>query len=49
MFSEPWNGSPSRFDSYILHYAGGGRFPDKGKQSRVQLIRDDIKKIYGDS
>lgn len=47
MFSEPWNGSPSRFDSYILHYAGHGAFPDKGKRSRVQLIADDITRIYG--
>ena len=45
MFSEPWNGSPSRFDSYIIHYAGGGRFPNKGNRSRVQLIKDDIKEI----
>jgi len=49
MFSEPWNGSPSRFDSYIIHYAGGGRFPDKGERNRVQLIKDDIEKIYGDN
>ena len=48
IFSEPWNGSPSRFDSHIIHYAGRGAFPDKGKRSRVQLIRDDIKKTYGE-
>lgn len=47
MFSEPWNGSPSRLDSYIIHYAGGGRFPDKGKRSRVKLMLDDIRRIYG--
>lgn len=47
MFSEPWNGSPSRFDSYIIHYAGGGRFSDKGDRSRAQLIKDDIDEIYG--
>lgn len=46
MFSEAWNGSPSRLDSYVIHYAGGGNFPDKGKRSRVQLIKDDIAKIY---
>lgn len=46
MFSEPWNGSPSRFDSYIIHYAGGARFPDKGTRSQVQLMMDDIKEIY---
>jgi len=49
MFSEEWNGSPSRFDSYIIHYAGGGKFPDKGKRDRIQLIRDDIMRIYGDN
>jgi len=48
MFSEPWNGSASRFDSHIIHYAGGGNFPDKGKRSRNQLIKDDIKKIYNE-
>jgi len=47
MFSEPWNGAPSRFNSHIIHYAGQGQFPDKGKRSRVQLIKDDIKRIYG--
>jgi len=47
MFSESWNGKPSRFDSYIIHYAGHGPFPDKGNRSRVQLIKDDIKRIYG--
>lgn len=46
MFSEPWNGSPSRFDSYIIHYAGSGGFPDKGKRSRNQLMIDDIERIY---
>jgi len=49
MFSEPWNGSPSRFDSHIIHYAGAGNFPDKGKRSREQLIRDDAKIIYGEA
>lgn len=24
LFSEPWNKSPSRFDSYFIHYAGNG-------------------------
>lgn len=47
MFSEEWNGSPSRFDSHIIHYAGAGEFPDKGERTRTQLIADDVKKIYG--
>jgi len=46
MFSEPWNGSPSRFNSHILHYAGKGNFPDKGDRSRVQLMKDDVEKVY---
>jgi len=49
MFSEPWNGSPSRFDSYIIHYAGGAKFPDKGKRNMEQVLIDDMKKIYGDN
>ena len=48
MFSEEWNGSKSRFDSHIIHYAGKARFPDKGERSRTQLMIDDIKKIYND-
>ncbi len=47
MFSEDWNGSPSRFDSYLLHYAGGAKFPDKEARTRAELIRDDVKRIYG--
>lgn len=46
MFSEPWNGSPSRLDSYIIHYAGKARFPDQGKRNKIQLIKNDIRKIY---
>jgi len=49
MFSEAWNGSPSRFDSYIMHYAGGAKFPDKKGKSMEQLIRDDVKKVYGEA
>jgi len=48
MFSEPWNDCQSRFNSYIIHYAGQGAFPDKYIRTRVELIRDDIKEIYGD-
>lgn len=47
MFSEDWNGRASRFDSHIIHYAGHGRFPDIGSRTRTQLIRDDIRRIYG--
>jgi len=48
MFSEKWNGRVSRFDSYMLHYAGNAKFPGKGKRSKIQLIKDDINKIYGE-
>jgi hypothetical protein len=44
MFSEPWNGSPSRFDSYIIHYAGHGVWD---KSNRVEQIAADIERIYG--
>ena len=46
MFSERWNNNASRFDSYVIHYAGKARFPDKETRSRIELIKDDIKKIY---
>ena len=49
MFSESWNGSPSRFDSYIIHYAGGAKFPDKGNRGWVDLMKEDIKSIYGET
>lgn len=41
MFSEPWNNNASRFDSYIVHYAGYGAFPDKGSLSRLELMKKD--------
>lgn len=47
MFSEKWNGSASRFDSYILHYAGAARFPGKGNRTKAQQIREDVARIYG--
>jgi len=47
MFSESWSGNASRFDSHIIHYAGQAGFPDKGKRTKVQQIRDDIGRIYG--
>lgn len=39
IFSQPWNKSASKFDSYIIHYAGGwaAKIP----------IPNDIEKIYG--
>ena len=40
MFSEVWNGSPDKFDSHIIHYAG------KARRS-LELIQGDIEKVYG--
>ena len=40
MFSEAWNGSPDKFKSHIIHYAG------KGRRS-LSAIRDDVRKVYG--
>lgn len=39
MFSKPWNGSPNKFNSYIIHYAGG--------HAAKVPIPDDIARIYG--
>jgi lipopolysaccharide biosynthesis glycosyltransferase len=39
MFSEPWNNSASRFNSYIIHYAGNGIFDST---SKISQIRNDI-------
>ena len=41
-FSEDWNGNPDRFNSYIIHYAGGGF--DKSKQ--LTEIKNDYGKLY---
>jgi len=48
MFSESWNGSPSRFDSYIIHYAGQANFPGKKGRTRERLICNDAIQIYGE-
>lgn len=60
MFSEPWNGSPDRRDSYVIHYSGGAKFPGSGWSSldwndpavrekhRLGLIREDYNRWYGD-
>jgi hypothetical protein len=46
MFSEEWNGSPSRFDSHIIHYAGRGVF-DSGVSDKIEQAKKDFKRIYG--
>tara|TARA_R110001606_G_C15389005_1_gene651282 strand:+ start:2950 stop:3645 length:696 start_codon:yes stop_codon:yes gene_type:complete len=44
-FSESWNNSSNRFDSFIIHYAGVGVF-EKGVKNRIEQIKKDYKKIY---
>lgn len=47
MFSEPWNGNPDRFDSHIIHYAGGGIF-DKGvAENKIHQAQLDKEHVYG--
>ncbi len=50
MFSEPWNDNASRFDAYIIHYAGQARFPDdlSGRKSMTNSIEDRIVLIEND-
>jgi len=55
MFSEDWNGNASRFNSYVIHYAGLARFPDdrsgraltngNDMACRLELIESDIIRI----
>lgn len=49
MFSESWNGHPSRFDSYIIHYAGQvSRWQDYVPgMTKTDFMKNDIRKIYG--
>ena len=39
MYSESWNGSPSRFDSHIIHYAGRGIFDSAGVNNKLQQAK----------
>ena len=39
IFSESWNGSQDRLDSYIIHYAGH-------QKSKQRMIRKDYKKLF---
>ena len=48
MFSESWNGTPSRFDSHIIHYAGGGIFEKEKFDQKIDQARSDYGKIYED-
>ena len=46
MFSEPWNGSPDRFDSYIIHYAGRGIFDAGEAQDKLHQASLDYERLY---
>ena len=46
MFSESWNNSAHRYDSHIIHYAGGGRFADKGKRTALELAQHDMQQLW---
>ena len=45
MFSEPWAGSPNRFDSHVIHYAGAGIFDNCS--TRLEQMQKDYKVLYG--
>tara|TARA_R110002020_G_scaffold130148_1_gene291277 strand:- start:27447 stop:28151 length:705 start_codon:yes stop_codon:yes gene_type:complete len=46
MFSEAWNGSPDRFDSHVIHYAGRGVFDDEASD-KIEQAKLDHKRLYG--
>ncbi len=39
IFSEPWNGSPNRLDSFITHYAGD-------QKVKARMMKRDYKKLF---
>ena len=46
MFSEPWNNSPNRFKSYLIHYGGRGVF-DSHVSTKMEQMRKDYERLYG--
>lgn len=46
MFSEEWNGSPDRFKSHIIHYAGVGIF-EPGIDNKLEQMKKDVKVWWG--
>ena len=46
MFSESWNGSPDRFDSHIIHYAGRGIFDEGQAKDKLHQAQLDYKRLY---
>lgn len=45
MFSEPWNGGKSRFNAYMIHYAGQGIF-DRRFETKLENMKYDFEVIY---
>jgi len=45
MFSEPWNHNAHRFNSHVIHYAGGGTFD---QTDRIGQMKSDLMTIYGE-
>ena len=46
MFSEPWNGNADRFNSHIIHYAGGGVFDKDTVENKMEQAKKDFKVLY---
>jgi len=46
MFSESWLNA-NRFESFIIHYAGGGIFERDTIKTRIEQIKKDYETIYG--
>jgi len=46
MFSEEWNGSPDRFDSHIIHYAGRGIFDNSPAKNKLEQAKLDYVRWY---
>ena len=47
MFSESWNGTPDRFNSHIIHYAGRGIFDEGAASDKLEQAKLDYKRLYG--
>jgi lipopolysaccharide biosynthesis glycosyltransferase len=45
MFSEPWNDSANRFNSFIIHYAGRGVF-DPVYSNKTEQMMADFNELY---
>jgi len=45
MFSEAWNRSADRFESFVIHYAGIGKFENRFK-NRIENMRYDMEELW---